>query len=377
MPRLPPILLSRAARINRHLPLLLRECRDLDSARNELRWLREATDDQLNGQAVRRTPPSHGHYKHIHDQTLTSFVKRRARGEPLQYILGSQPFGELEIKCRPGVLIPRPETEIYTTELARTIQKLQVNTKRRHLSIVDFCTGTGCIALLLHALLKPHESDHHGDSQLQIRAFDISDHALRLSSENIHHNLKLNTLHEDALQDISFKHHDVLALAQQPKDKILTTLYHSGSPQSLDIIVSNPPYISPQQYNPGGTTTKSVRNFEPKLALVPPESLVFDNVDQADQFYATLLRIAIATKAKLLVMEVGDTEQALRVKKLCMEYKETWVEIWNDDSDVVIDTSNVVGLDAGSRHEDSISARVVAVWFDTEWTKWRKANLPM
>ena len=143
----------------------------------------------------------------------------------------------------------------------------------------------------------------------------------------------------------------------------------------MDIIVSNPPYISPQQYNPGGTTTKSVRNFEPKLALVPPESFVFDNVDQADQFYAALLHIAIATKAKLLVMEVGDTEQALRAKKMCMEYQETWVEIWNDDSDVVIDTSP--GLDTWSKHEDSISARVVAVWFDTEWTKWRKANLPM
>lgn len=38
---------------------------------------------------------------------LSDYVYRRARGEPLQYILGSEYFGELEIKCRPGVLIPR------------------------------------------------------------------------------------------------------------------------------------------------------------------------------------------------------------------------------------------------------------------------------
>jgi len=256
---------------------------------------------------------------------------------------------------------------------------LQVHAKSRYLSIVDFCTGTGCIALLLHAILKPYRPvEHHDDLQLQIRAFDISDHALSLSSENIHHNLKLNTLHKDGPKDISIECLDVLALAQQPRDKILSTLCHrssNGPSQSLDIIISNPPYISPQQYKPGGTTTKSVRDFEPKLALVPPESLVYDNVDRADQFYAALLHIAIATKVKLLVMEVGDTEQALRVKNLCMKCKETWVEVWNDDSDVVIDASP--GLDACSQHEDSISARVVAVWFDSKWTKWRKANLSM
>lgn len=42
-----------------------------------------------------------------HSRILSDYVHRRASGEPLQYILGSEYFGELEIKCRPGVLIPR------------------------------------------------------------------------------------------------------------------------------------------------------------------------------------------------------------------------------------------------------------------------------
>ncbi|KAJ9651938.1 hypothetical protein H2198_008801 [Neophaeococcomyces mojaviensis] len=370
MPRLPPVLISQAARLDRHLPLLLRECRDLNSARNELRWMQEAVDEpQREGSIGTRSAGPHDH-------ALASFVKRRARGEPIQYILGTQPFGELDIKCRPGVLIPRPETEVYTTELARIIQKVQVEAEAtsKHCYIVDFCTGTGCIALLLHSLLKPPTPQQHGKfRQLRIRGFDISQHALRLSAENTHHNLELRALHKDAVQDICFEHLDLLALAQQPKEKIITTLYHKYEAQPLDLIVSNPPYISPQQYKPGGSTTKSVRKFEPKLALVPPDSLLFDGVDQADQFYAALIRIAVASRARLLVVEVGDTEQALRVRDMCRAHQEAWIEIWKDDNTVVSDTG--VPFDSRQGFEDRIDARVVAMWFDPEWIKWRKQSL--
>jgi methylase of polypeptide subunit release factors len=96
MPRIPPTLLRHARCLDRLLPSLLPVCRDLSSAQNELRWLGEHAAELASKQGF-------GKEKSL----LQGFVHRRARGEPLQYILGTEFFGELEIKCRPGVLIPR------------------------------------------------------------------------------------------------------------------------------------------------------------------------------------------------------------------------------------------------------------------------------
>ncbi|ATZ48076.1 Bcmtq1 [Botrytis cinerea B05.10] len=96
MPRLSHALLRRAYNISPLLPLVLRETRSLSSAINELRWLREHVDKTMS----HRVPSQKW-------RTLLKLCQRRAIGEPLQYILGTQPFGELEIQCQPGVLIPR------------------------------------------------------------------------------------------------------------------------------------------------------------------------------------------------------------------------------------------------------------------------------
>lgn len=96
MPRIRPRDIWQARNINKALLALLPVCRDLEGARNELRWLKQhavAVSQQI-GQS--RQP-----------SLLTDFIDRRARGEPLQYVLGSDYFGELEIRCRPSVLIPR------------------------------------------------------------------------------------------------------------------------------------------------------------------------------------------------------------------------------------------------------------------------------
>lgn len=99
MPRIPPTLLRRARHINRLLPPLLPVCRDLSSSQNELRWLGEHAAEV----ACRHGKQATGDEKRL----LQQYVTRRAQGEPLQYILGTEFFGELEIACRPGVLIPR------------------------------------------------------------------------------------------------------------------------------------------------------------------------------------------------------------------------------------------------------------------------------
>lgn len=83
-------------------PLLL-ATRDLESARNELRWL---TDHAVK--LSRLTASSGKETATPSWQTLVrNYCAQRGTGKPLQYILGSEYFGELEIKCEPGVLIPR------------------------------------------------------------------------------------------------------------------------------------------------------------------------------------------------------------------------------------------------------------------------------
>lgn len=94
MPRLPPSLFWRASKeISPLAPRLLPVCQDLPSVANELRWIREHVQST-------RSPVPDG-------LRFWSLVEKRATGVPLQYVLGNQPFGDLDILCRRGVLIPR------------------------------------------------------------------------------------------------------------------------------------------------------------------------------------------------------------------------------------------------------------------------------
>jgi hypothetical protein len=95
MLRLRPSLVLRSAQLIKDplLSKLLPVVGDLSSAHNELRWLREDCQKRAS--------------KSEQQSLLEQHVSRRSRGEPLQYILGSVYFGDLEIKCRPGVFIPR------------------------------------------------------------------------------------------------------------------------------------------------------------------------------------------------------------------------------------------------------------------------------
>lgn len=95
MPRINPKEILRARAISSNLVSLLPVCRDLRSAQNELRWMRQHAINVLQRARV------------DDKRVLNDYVARRAQGEPLQYILGSEYFGDLEIRCRPGVLIPR------------------------------------------------------------------------------------------------------------------------------------------------------------------------------------------------------------------------------------------------------------------------------
>ncbi len=162
------------------------------------------------------------------EQLVALIKQHRDEDKPLAYMLGSVPFGELEILIKPPILIPRPETEEWVMHLAQQLKKLS----EKKLCILDMCTGSGAIALALaHAL--PHAT---------IYAVDIQEQALELAQENARHN---------TIRNVIFVHSDLFA--QLPSDL------------TFDLIVSNPPYISEQEY---AHLEASVTQWEDRTALV-------------------------------------------------------------------------------------------------------------
>ncbi|KAL8836437.1 MAG: hypothetical protein Q9170_002925 [Blastenia crenularia] len=310
MPRLPNQFLRQAHSIDPLLPLLLRSCRDLPSARNELRWLHEHL-------IASRKPTRHDPMRMR--KSLRKRCLERSRGKPLQYIIGDQPFGDLEILCRPGVLIPRPETETWVTHLAHLLSTTPTHnlTSNPPLRILDLCTGTGCIPLHLYFLLHSHLNP-------TMLGIDISPTAITLSRRNLHHNISKTLLPATANSQLHFTKADIFA--------------NEGLwDAEWDIVISNPPYIPPEGFS--RTTTRSVRCWEPRRALVPPSPRNTSAVGKGrsadesigDFFYPRILEIAVNAGAKVVVMEVGDMAQAERVVGMMLRTKR-WgsYEIWRD-----------------------------------------------
>ncbi|KAF4556705.1 Hypothetical protein D9617_1g085840 [Elsinoe fawcettii] len=119
-----------------------------------------------------------------------------------------------------------------------------------------------------------------------------------------------------------------------PKDKGKTALS-----LQWDVLMSNPPYVSPRQYQK--VTSRSVRHYEPQIALVPPSSHGQVETDdaRADVFYHALIDMAIETGVRYILFEVGDAAQAARVVKVMQEklgeaWKSMRVEVWRDEPGV-------------------------------------------
>ena len=155
---------------------------------------------------------------------LETLTVRAERGEPIQYILGSVDFRGLEIGCDRRALIPRPEAE-------QLVEQVRDSGFGDTVKIADVGTGTGCIALALLAELPDAE----------VTAVDISSEALTLARENARR-LGLG----DRLQTIE------------------TSLLTGFEAESLDIVVSNPPYIFSGVW---ANLELCVRDYEPQLAL--------------------------------------------------------------------------------------------------------------
>jgi len=154
---------------------------------------------------------------------IRTYVHRLKNNEPFQYILGTTTFFGLELICDKRALIPRPETE----ELVAWAVEFGP-----YKTIVDLCTGSGCIALGLKSKF----------SESNVTGLDISSDALSLAKENSKHtNL-----------DVEFNHADVLNINGDLLD------------QKWDCIISNPPYIPSNERE---SIAENVLNFEPEISL--------------------------------------------------------------------------------------------------------------
>jgi release factor glutamine methyltransferase len=163
---------------------------------------------------------------------LQQILTRLTTGEPVQYVLGEADFYGLKFKVNQHVLIPRPETE----ELVEWIVSdfgFEISPARPSggdLRLLDIGTGSGCIPIVLSTKL-PHA---------RVEAIDVSELALQVAEEN-------NRLNGTSVQ---FRKVDILS--------------EELPPQTYDVTVSNPPYITEAEKN---TLHKNVLNFEPHLAL--------------------------------------------------------------------------------------------------------------
>lgn len=206
----------------------------------------------------------------------------------------------------------RPETEAYTVQVAASIiQRYATNTPLR---ILDLCTGTGCIALLLHSMLSLHFSD------LTIQGNDISPRAVSLAEENLSSNVSAGRLSASAGAQVRFEQADIFKGAV-PKG-------------TWDVVISNPPYVSSTDFDRG--TERSVRRWEPKHALVPQvKNTASDSKGcsdtMRDTFYPRLLEMAGHAEATYIVMEVADMDQAKRVISQAMRTQQWKIyQIWRD-----------------------------------------------
>ncbi len=190
----------------------------VENARREAEWLLcEVTGLDRVGLYLNFDKP-------MSDNELAAYrglVTRRAKREPLQYILGSQEFDGLYFEVAPGVLIPRHDTETLLE------QALKLAPAAR--AVLDIGTGSGCLAIALATRLP----------DASVTAVDLSPEALTVARRNA-------------------ERHGV------PVEFLCGSFFAPLAGRSFDLIISNPPYITTADM---ACLQPEVRDYEPRLAL--------------------------------------------------------------------------------------------------------------
>ena len=187
-------------------------------------------------------------------------IERRTRREPVAYITGAQEFWSRDFAVSPAVLIPRPETELIIEEAI----------SMAFATVADIGTGSGCLAVTIAAEFP----------RARVVATDISGPALAVA--------RTNARRYRVADRIEFKE----------------TRYLDGIAGPFDLIVSNPPYVTNDEY---ATLAPEVRDFEPRTALTA-------GPDGLDDVRAVLAcAVEKLDRGGMLLMEIGYGQaQAVR-----------------------------------------------------------------
>ncbi|NAS13369.1 peptide chain release factor N(5)-glutamine methyltransferase [Poritiphilus flavus] len=162
------------------------------------------------------------------EQPLFEALAGLKQEKPIQYILGSTHFMDMEFAVNGSVLIPRPETEELLRWILEDVKADGLDGE--DLNIIDVGTGSGCIAVVLAKELP----------QAAVYGIDVSSEALSVAGQNAgRHEVKVSLMEMD--------------IASVPDDLV-----------QFDIIVSNPPYV---RYSEKESMRKNVKDYEPALAL--------------------------------------------------------------------------------------------------------------
>lgn len=210
---------------------------------------------------------------------LNNMLDRRKTGEPLDYILGKSEFFGLSIKVNNSVLIPRMDTEVLVNKAIELIGEGAP-------SVLDLCTGSGCIAL---ALAK--------NTSATITASDISEAALNVARSNFE-GQNINVIQSDMFEAIDGK---------------------------FDYIISNPPYIVSEQIDTLATDVKA----QPHMAL--------DGGADGLDFYRKIAECASEhlTENGVILLEIGF-EQAASVTALFAPSKTQVIKDLDTNDRVVV-----------------------------------------
>ncbi|ODV59434.1 S-adenosylmethionine-dependent methyltransferase [Ascoidea rubescens DSM 1968] len=315
MPRLSPKLFKEAAGISHYLPYLLPACRSITSSVNELNWIKNEL-------------PKHKWLKAL---------KLRKKLVPLQYILGNQPFGNnLSIKCEKNVLIPRNDTEDWVIKLSNILSEYFQNTNNNNIvnkpfTILDVCTGSGCIPLLLGSEIRPY------NKQISLIGIDISNFAINLALKNL--KINQNFLNLDS-RTYYFSKQDLF------NNNTLNNIKNKNNSKSVDLLVSNPPYIHSLEYT--NNLQKSVKLYEPKLALLG--HLEFYNQLLYKLFHPHFLN----NSPNAFIFELGNDQQVQFTKNLLQKLDKS--NQWN--CGLIYDSNNLIRCIVGWKTDLNILSKI-------------------
>lgn len=173
----------------------------------------------------------------LEKKRFDEFFNKRKSGEPLQLVLGNWDFIDIKVKIEKNVFIPRFETELVAYLAKKSIEK------KKSPSVLEIGTGTGVIAIYLAKALST--------VNVKVIATDVDEKAINLAKKNAELNNVTNSI-------------------QFIKSNLFEKLTDKKS--FFNLIVSNPPYVSEEEYS---FLSEEIKQFEPKHALVPEGSPMY------------------------------------------------------------------------------------------------------